>query len=46
MCRLTEKSGACDSAHFDGTTILVGSDDIGYNEYVSKSGIETIKFTT
>ena len=46
LCRMTEKSGACQSSDFDGNTILVGSDDIGYNEYVFVSGFEIIKFTT
>ena len=46
LCRMTEKSGARHSSDFDGNTILVGSDDIGYNEYVFVSGFEIIKLTT
>ena len=46
MCRLTEISGACDSFDFHGNTILVGSDDIGYNEYVFFSGFKIIKSST
>ena len=46
LCRMTEKSGTCQNSDFDGNTILVGSDDIGYYEYVFVSGFEIIKFTT
>ena len=31
---------------FDGFTILVGSDDIGYNKYVLNYWFEIIKFST
>ena len=31
---MTEMSKACDSFNFDGHTILVGSDDIGYNQSI------------
>ena len=46
MCRMTEVSVACDSSDFDGYTISVGSDDFGYNKYVSISGLENMKFAT
>ena len=39
-------SAACDSFDFDGNTILVGSDDNGYNNYVFISGFEIIKLST
>ena len=39
-------SGDCDSSDFDGNTILVRSDDIGYNNYVFRSGFEIIKIST
>ena len=45
MRTMTEVSRACDSSDFDSNTTLVGSDDIGCNEYVFFSGFELIKFT-
>ena len=46
MCRITEKSRACDCSVFDCNTILVGSDVIGYNEYVFISRFEINIFST
>ena len=44
--KLTEKSGVSDSSDFDRNTILVGSGDTGYNEYVFSFGFENIKIRT
>ena len=44
MCRTTEMSEACDSSDFDANTILLRNDDIGFNENVSISGLEFMKF--
>ena len=38
VCKMTEISGACDSADFDFKTILVGVDDGLYNQSLSMRG--------
>ena len=55
ICRMNEMSAACVSSDFDGNTILVGSDDFGYNqslstrgdnEFIFISGFEIIEIST
>ena len=43
---MTEMSRACDSSDFDGNSILVGSDDIGYIDYVLICGFKIINFSS
>ena len=43
---MTELPGACDSSDIDGNAILVGCDDIGYDEYVFISRFEIINSCT
>ena len=43
MCRMTERSVACDNSDSDGNTVLVGSDD---NKNIFIPWFEFIKFST
>ena len=43
---MIKMSRAFDISDFDGNTILVGSDDLGFEKYVCISGFENINFST